>query len=73
MGARIADVAAGDVGNAVMGERDAVCHFLAPALCIQARLVPGFLAGIDMDPFFGVFGVDFCPDLHTTCISTSTT
>lgn len=59
----LADVTARDVCDAVGGEADAVRDLLAPAVGVEAGVVPGFLAGVDVDPALLHLRVYFCPDV----------
>lgn len=63
MSGEIADVAAGDIGRTVDGESHTVRDLALPSFGIQARLIPGALAGIDVNPSPLVFRVHFGPDV----------
>lgn len=59
----LAHVPPGHIGGAVDGEGDAVRHLLPPTLGVQARVVPGLLAGVDVNPSFLMVGIHFGPDM----------
>lgn len=54
-------IAAGDVGCAIDRKGDTVRHLLAPPVRVKSRVVPCFLAGIDMDPSLLVLRVHLSP------------
>lgn len=58
-----ADVAARDVCDAVGREANAVGDLLAPTVGVKAGVVPGFLAGVDVNPALLHLGVHLCPDV----------
>lgn len=60
---KVANVAAGDIGRTVDGEGHTVGDLALPSFGVQARLIPGALAGIDVDPSSLVFRVHFGPDI----------
>lgn len=63
MSGEVANVAAGNIGRTIDGEGHTVRELALPSFGVQARLVPGALAGINVDPSPLVFRVHFGPDM----------
>ena len=59
----IPNIAAGNVGRTVNRESHTVRDLALPSFSVQARLVPGALARINMNPSPLVFRVHFSPDI----------
>jgi hypothetical protein len=59
----IANIAARDIGRTVDGKGHTVRDLALPSFGVQARLIPGALARINVDPSSLVFRVHFGPDI----------
>ena len=56
-------VSSSNIRCAINRESDAVRHLLAPALSVKSRIVPRFLASVNVDPTLLVFRIHLRPDM----------